>query len=637
MSNTDIAKTLELPHGLEIDLDQAWRKLISRQFGGSAGRGFAELIQNFIDAYPSGTDWADRRAEIVTGPDSIAITDWGEGMNRNRLRLLVTLGGTDKDQDASKIGKFGIGFFSIFNPALGTRRVTVHTRCEGHGVELAFEVSQPEQRPRLVARTTEKQPEFGTRVAVEFADGHSPQLCVSTARDFLRHFPCPVTIDGKLVPSVWSDARQAKRPIFEHNGCRGFLIPDRWGESLTILCRYERLMELSVGQFATGGHDMKWDLRDLAGRAVPWLPGTHAVLNSNDLNVTISRDGFYLDGAYARMVGALATALEQALGKKLPSLPPDADSTLRLVVGNQLTLRERLGRHVRERVAGGKVPEGQEVLALLAEAPAYQLCGEPGWVSLLDIARRRTADLPVFHLPSAEHETWLGGSFKHDFIVAPRLDGGRVDAPEPYQAIFAAVFGADVVDLSRIRGETDTIARLVERGIVDPALLSPQTARVETSELEPDELALVNEINDLFQMPEISRTLRLDLGRGYLGIEAAYFESTCSGLAAATGLLDDEGRPFGSQTDMARRLGRIFIGLRRSHPVVQAFARSRDPMRAYFAVSFLTQHLAQSQKALVPHDRLAHAVPDHLGVELRHAMLATLVAEQSSDNQAAAS
>jgi len=108
---TTIVDYVEMPHGLDIDLDEGWRKLISRQFGGDPGRAFGEFIQNVVDSYPSNTPWKKRRGEIESNEDSIAITDYGEGMARKRLILIVTLGGTDKSDDPSKIGTFGTGFF----------------------------------------------------------------------------------------------------------------------------------------------------------------------------------------------------------------------------------------------------------------------------------------------------------------------------------------------------------------------------------------------------------------------------------------------------------------------------------------------------------------------------------------------
>ena len=631
---TDIVQTLEMPHGLEIDLDEAWRKLISRQFGGDPSRAFAELIQNFIDSYPAGVAWENRRAEIVTDAHSISITDWGEGMNRDRLKLLVTLGGTDKDHDETKIGRFGIGFFSIFNPDLGTRRVVVHTRCEGRGVELVFTVAEPARRPVLSAKVHKAAPDFGRRVTVEVDNDEAPGDCVRAAKKALRHFPCPVTIDGNPAASVWLEAQRDGLPVFEHDQCRGFLCPTWHGNNVTILRRYERLLDLNIGALTTGGHGMTWDLRDLQKRAVPWLPGTSAVINSNDLTATISRDGFYLDAAWERMVRALGTALEQALGEELARLVPDSDSYLRLAISNQYVLSDRLGRHIRACLAGGAVGDG--VLALLAEAPVYRLCGKRDRVSLLDIARRRSSDLPVFHVPSAEHEGWLGGAFRHDFIVAPLLRAHEVHAPSAYDAIFRAAFGSDVINLDTIRDNTNTIGNLVDRGIVDPALLTPRTFRVAEQELDAEERALLGEINALLEHSSVADVLRRGIGQGYLGVRASFFESDCAGLAAATGLFDDDGQPNKPVADTARKLGRIHLGLRRSHSIVHAFVRSSDPMRAFFAVSFLAQRLVESQKALVPHNRLAHTVPDQLGTDLRQAMLRSLVVDPPSGGAAAA-
>jgi hypothetical protein len=510
----------------------------------------------------------------------------------------------------------------------------VHTRCEGHGVELVFTVPEPARRPVLTAKVHKAAPDFGTRVTVEVDNDKAPSNCVRAAQKALRHFPCPVTIDGKPVASVWLEAQRDGLPVFEHDQCRGFLCPSAHGNNVTILRRYERLMDLNIGALTTGGHGMTWDLRDLQKRAVPWLPRTSAVINSNDLTATISRDGFYLDAAWERMVRALGTALEQSLGEELARMPPDSEGYLRLVINNQYVLSDRLGRHIRTCLAGGAV--GDHVLALLAEAPVYRLCGKRDRVSLLDIARRRTSDLPVFHVPSANHEGWLGGAFRHDFIVAPVLHANDVEAPAAYDTIFKAAFGPDVINLDTISGNTNAIGNLVDRGVVDPALLTPHTFRVAEQELDAEERALLGEINALLEHASVADVLRRGIGRGYLGVRASYFDSDCAGLAAATGLFDDDGQPNKPVADTARKLGRVHLGLRRHHPIVHAFARSIDPMRAFFAVSFLAQRLVESQKALIPHIRLAHTVPDRLGTDLRQAMLRSLVVDPPSGGGEAA-
>jgi hypothetical protein len=53
MNDNKWNETFLLPAGFRIDLDEAWRKIISRQFAGKPGRAFGELIQNLLDSYPS--------------------------------------------------------------------------------------------------------------------------------------------------------------------------------------------------------------------------------------------------------------------------------------------------------------------------------------------------------------------------------------------------------------------------------------------------------------------------------------------------------------------------------------------------------------------------------------------------------
>ena len=91
---------------------------------------------------------------IEMGEASISITDFGEGLDRKRLRLLTTLGGTDKASDPNKIGNFGIGFVSIFNPKLETKTVRVLTCCEEENVELLFTVTDPMRTTRYTSQNS---------------------------------------------------------------------------------------------------------------------------------------------------------------------------------------------------------------------------------------------------------------------------------------------------------------------------------------------------------------------------------------------------------------------------------------------------------------------------------------------------
>ena len=77
-----------------------------------------ELIQNSIDA---GSGEIDIRVEFSpdassgTGLMTVFIEDFGEGMNREIIETKLTrLFSSGKDDDYTKIGRFGIGFVSIF-------------------------------------------------------------------------------------------------------------------------------------------------------------------------------------------------------------------------------------------------------------------------------------------------------------------------------------------------------------------------------------------------------------------------------------------------------------------------------------------------------------------------------------------
>ena len=99
---------------------------------------YRELIQNSIDA-------GSARIEVVLsfspavddGLLSAAVSDWGEGMDRSIIeRYLLTKFHSSKEGDLTKIGKFGIGFMSVFAPAPDL--VVVDTGRDGEDWRLLF-------------------------------------------------------------------------------------------------------------------------------------------------------------------------------------------------------------------------------------------------------------------------------------------------------------------------------------------------------------------------------------------------------------------------------------------------------------------------------------------------------------------
>ncbi|MBI5515146.1 MAG: ATP-binding protein [Deltaproteobacteria bacterium] len=91
-----------------------------------------ELVQNALDADATEVSVRfDYAPEADTrGVLQVSVEDDGHGMDRETLeRCLLVLFRSTKDRDPTKIGKFGVGFFSVFAPE--PRRVLVDTCARG--------------------------------------------------------------------------------------------------------------------------------------------------------------------------------------------------------------------------------------------------------------------------------------------------------------------------------------------------------------------------------------------------------------------------------------------------------------------------------------------------------------------------
>ena len=82
---------------------------------------YRELIQNSIDAGSARIEVRLRFTPGATrGTATAVVQDWGEGMNRQVIDdYLLTKFRSSKENDLTKIGKFGIGFLSVFAPEPG--------------------------------------------------------------------------------------------------------------------------------------------------------------------------------------------------------------------------------------------------------------------------------------------------------------------------------------------------------------------------------------------------------------------------------------------------------------------------------------------------------------------------------------
>jgi len=128
--------------------DEAVENLVT-QFSSSLDF-YRELVQNSIDAGSSSVDvWMEfEPGDGVEGTIAIHVDDFGEGMNEEIIdNQLTKLFSSTKENDLTKIGKFGIGFVSVF--ALRPKAVLVHTGRDGECWEIFFDHDRSFMKSRL--------------------------------------------------------------------------------------------------------------------------------------------------------------------------------------------------------------------------------------------------------------------------------------------------------------------------------------------------------------------------------------------------------------------------------------------------------------------------------------------------------
>ncbi len=192
MEPVDTIDEMESPAGL---YDGMVDNLVT-QFS-SALDCFRELVQNSIDA---GTPQVDVWMEYLPGEGhegtiAIHIDDYGEGMDEEIIDNQFTqLFASTKDDDLTKIGKFGIGFVSVF--ALLPRAVLVHTGRSGEYWEVLF------HEDRSFSKTRVDNPVEGTQITL-FLEGEYfryqelAEEIPATLRHWCSHSVVEVTFEDR--------------------------------------------------------------------------------------------------------------------------------------------------------------------------------------------------------------------------------------------------------------------------------------------------------------------------------------------------------------------------------------------------------------------------------------------------------
>ncbi|GMU56239.1 MAG: hypothetical protein AMXMBFR33_53850 [Candidatus Xenobia bacterium] len=251
---------------------------------------YRELIQNSLDAH---SRRIDIQVEHQDGTMVISLDDTGEGMSAEIIDTRLTrLFSSGKEEDLTKIGRFGIGFVSVF--ALNPDAVVVDTSRDGAHWRVIFKAD------RSFVRLAREEPVEGTRIRIY--KKATPEECaqlIDRSREVIR-FWCR-HVDGQ----IFFQGELQNEPFDIVGPCT----VRRNHKGTTILVGYPADGKPFIG-FYNRGLTLAESIKEHT------LPGLAVKIDSRFLEHTLARDGVVQDARFATL---MAEVREIASGE-LPDL-----------------------------------------------------------------------------------------------------------------------------------------------------------------------------------------------------------------------------------------------------------------------------------------------------------------------------
>ena len=251
-----------------------------------------ELVQNAMDA---GTEQIEVKTRYLSDPGGVCleIRDFGEGMNRDIIDgKLTRLFSSDKENDLTKIGKFGIGFVSVFS--LKPELVTVDTGRDGEFWRIAFDGGTDYQLFEL------HDPLEGTSVKIykllNYEDLEEfDERCAQTISRWCRHSHIDISFNGETI----------NRPMEVNSDCR-IQISDPLG-----------LFDVGLSNANPSDYGFYNTGLTLTEGESEEHPGVTFKILSNHLEHTLTRDAVIVDENYHKVMARLKQIVEEDLFQKV--------------------------------------------------------------------------------------------------------------------------------------------------------------------------------------------------------------------------------------------------------------------------------------------------------------------------------
>ncbi|MBL8950730.1 MAG: ATP-binding protein [Myxococcaceae bacterium] len=267
---------------------------------------YRELVQNSIDA---GSNRIEVTLAFRPGTDgglmTASVRDWGEGMSQKVIDdYLLTKFRSSKENDLTKIGKYGIGFVSVF--ALKPDAVTVDTGRDGESWRVLFRQDRTYELLKLSEPVEGTTVTLHTRATAAQYEEHVARTRAALAR-WCRHSEVDVAfafggVDGSAAPeAVTLHEPVAVDAVFQ---------VEHKEEGLHVVLGPARVLPATSGFYNRG--------LTLLETTEQLLPGLALKVVSATLEHTLTRDNVKRDEAFARAIGVAKRLAEGPLLELLP-------------------------------------------------------------------------------------------------------------------------------------------------------------------------------------------------------------------------------------------------------------------------------------------------------------------------------
>lgn len=330
---------------------------------------FRELYANALDAVRGRLDAS---IELKVSGDRVVIEDDGPGLDDASLRALTTLGAsTRRGNDA--IGRFGIGFASIFDPVLGVRlvRFTARRPHEEEAVDLRF-APDPAGSVALSTGRAALPRLGGSRVEVWFDPDRAPADRIAKVQDVFKihaaYSGVATELDGRRLGRTLADfvreelrhrVAPAERALVQESAVEGPV-----GVAAVDPARPEsKLRAYQRGLFVC-----ELTLAKPIGQ--PWPRGVFGAVSAEGLELVASRNAFVENDRFRRFMDELRSLAFESAYRVVRFYEASEDRYARVV------LLDALRRGLRSAAPEVLVAEAKELFAsALVRSPLFDAWG----------------------------------------------------------------------------------------------------------------------------------------------------------------------------------------------------------------------------------------------------------------------